>query len=157
MTLARRLRAVATMAVVWGIAGGAIGTAHAVWLYVRSPEARLYLGLPRLLLLIAGGDAIAMALAGAGFGVALGLWGRRAARQRSPRSWVAWGVVGAVGVTAAMAVWRLLGLHLPTSTIVGAIVTVSATAGVAALGTVAVAELSARREGHSLLRRGEPR
>jgi peptidoglycan biosynthesis protein MviN/MurJ (putative lipid II flippase) len=142
------------MAVVWGVAGGVIGTVHALWLYLRSP-AVLDLGLPRLLLVLVGGDAIAMAIAGAGFGVALGLWGRHAARRRSGRSWVAWGVIGAVGVTAAMAVWRLTGLHLPASTLLGAIITVSATAGVAALGTVAAAELSARREGHSLLRRGQ--
>ena len=152
----RRIRAIASIAAVWALAGAIAGAAHAMLLlYFAKPPGPLGISVSDFVWMMERGWATTLGVAGAGFGVSLSAWSRLSPHRASGQGWVVWGAVGAVVASTVTAVPRLAGLHLPVSMIVRAAATVSATAAIATLGAVIAAEIAARRAGQSLLRRGD--
>jgi hypothetical protein len=150
MPLMRKFRAVAGIAVVWGIGGMILGATLAlVVLRLRNPG---WLSPGEIVWMVARRDGITLALAGAAFAISLGVWSKLSSRRTSGKGWIAAGAVGAAMVSNLMVVPRLLALHIPVP-IFGVVALQSAMAIVATVGTVVVAERSARRAGGSLIGR----
>lgn len=150
--LMRRMRATISMAAVWGIGGMILGATWAmVLLRFRKPEG---ISSGEVVWLMARGCGTSMALTGAAFAISLGVWSRVSPRRTSGKGWIAAGAVGAAIVSNLTVLPRLLILHIPVP-IFRYVAIETAIAVAATIGTVVIAERSARRSGDSLLRRGD--
>jgi len=153
MTLLRRVRATASVAIVWGFGGAIVGAARATMLLLQVENQKGWIPPSELIWFMARGWGTTMALAGVAFGATMSAWNQFFRRGKSHWPSIAAGAGAAAIVSVLTVVPRLLAFHVSRSTAVGIAISQALMATAAAIGTIAVAEVSARRRGHSLIRR----